>query len=53
MRTKREGLLRNACIVAMNTNANSLEEELEICEKQDTSEVIRHHAKMALEKLRI
>ena len=51
MRAKREGLLRNACIVATNTNSQEL---LPLLQKlsQDKNSVIASHAKWATEKLK-
>lgn len=51
MRTKREGLLRNAAVVAANTAAVSLMPELNIAATEDASDVVRAHALWALGRL--
>lgn len=51
IRTKREGLLRNACIVATNTNCKTVLPELEYCAENDLSDVVKYHAGLALEIL--
>lgn len=50
LRAKREGLIRNACIVAGNLGKKELQEELQVL-TQDASELIREHAAWALEEL--
>lgn len=44
MRAKREGLLRNAAVVAANTGADCVVESLEIASREDPSPVVRQHA---------
>jgi epoxyqueuosine reductase len=44
MRAKREGLLRNAAVVAGNTRAQSVLEDLEIAVCEDPSPIVRLHA---------
>lgn len=51
MRAKREGLLRNAAIVAGNTNCSELRRDLEIVVREDSSPMVRQHALWALYKL--
>lgn len=53
MRAKREGLVRNACIVASNTNATLLIPVLEKCIKNESNETILEHAKIALNDLEV
>ena len=48
MRAKREGLLRNATVVAANTHAVGLLTSLEDAVKQDSSPIVRQHAVWAL-----
>lgn len=50
MRTKRRGLVRNACVVAGNTGDRSLLEPLrEVA--QDEDEMLREHAEWAIQRL--
>ncbi len=51
MRPKREGILRNAACVAANTGARDVIPALYDAYKNDSSEVIRHHAGQALDML--
>ncbi len=51
MRTKREGLLRNASVVAGNTVAEQLVDQLSDCVREDPSPVIRSHALWAVAKI--
>jgi epoxyqueuosine reductase len=44
MRAKREGLLRNAAIVAANTAAECVVDSLEAASREDPSPVVRQHA---------
>jgi epoxyqueuosine reductase len=44
MRTKREGLLRNAAVVAANTKAIEVLDSLEAAVRRDPSPIIRSHA---------
>lgn len=44
MRTKREGLVRNAAIVAANTGSEQLLGALETAAREDSSPVVRQHA---------
>jgi hypothetical protein len=53
MRAKRDGLLRNACCVAANTNATSLIPLLGEILRVETSGLIRLSAVYALSKLRV
>jgi epoxyqueuosine reductase len=48
LRAKREGLLRNACVVARNKKYFNLTSLLEDCVSNDSSEIIRSHALWAL-----
>lgn len=50
-RAKREGLVRNACIVAANVKATELLPQLEKLARDDASEVVREHAAWAVEHL--
>ncbi len=51
MRAKREGLLRNACAVAVNKNEVELVSLLRQCVEEDASAVIRQHALWASAEL--
>jgi hypothetical protein len=53
MRAKREGLLRNAAVVAANTSAEALIPKLKEAVLEDSSGVVRQHALWALSKLSI
>jgi epoxyqueuosine reductase len=44
MRTKREGLLRNAAVVAANTHSLDLLDSLEAAVREDSSPIVRAHA---------
>ena len=50
-RAKREGLVRNACVVAANVKANRLLPLLQQVATADSSEIVREHAKWAIEQL--
>jgi len=50
-RAKREGLVRNACVVAANIKAKSLLPLLEKVAKEDVSEMVREHAGWAVDQL--
>lgn len=51
MRAKREGLVRNAAIVAGNTHCAELSRDLEIVVLEDRSSMVRQHALWALFKI--
>ncbi len=51
MRAKREGLLRNAAVVAANTGAVELIESLRVAAREDESSIVRQHAVWALTTL--
>ncbi len=51
MRAKREGLLRNACVVAGNLQDLHLVPSLQEVYLQDSSELVRQHAALALEQI--
>lgn len=51
MRAKREGLLRNAAIVAANSRAEGLQAELLAASLEDSSAVVRQHALWAYVEL--
>jgi epoxyqueuosine reductase len=51
MRAKREGLLRNAAVVAANTGAVELIEPLRLAVRDDQSPIVRQHAVWALTNL--
>lgn len=51
-RAKREGLVRNACIVAANVNAAELLPLLQKLACSDSSEIVREHAAWAVEALK-
>ncbi len=51
MRAKREGLLRNAAVVAANTCAVELIEPLRVAAREDKSPIVRQHAVWALTTL--
>jgi epoxyqueuosine reductase len=53
MRAKREGLLRNAAVVAANTGAVELVEPLQGAVREDESPIVRQHAVWALTSLGI
>jgi epoxyqueuosine reductase len=53
MRAKREGLLRNAAVVAANTCAVELIEPLRVAVREDESPIVRQHAVWALTSLGI
>jgi epoxyqueuosine reductase len=44
MRTKREGMVRNAAVVAANTNSTALFDLLAVVAEEDPSPVVRRHA---------
>lgn len=44
MRAKREGLVRNAAVVAANTGASELLGALELAAREDSSAIVRQHA---------
>jgi len=44
MRTKREGLLRNAAVVAANTHAMEVLDSLQVAVREDPSPIVRAHA---------
>ncbi len=50
-RTKREGLVRNACVVAANVGATKLLPLLHNLSKHDKSDVVREHATWAIQQL--
>lgn len=50
-RAKREGLVRNACVVAANVGAKELLHLLEIVAREDASEMVREHAEWAIQQL--
>ncbi|MFA6435676.1 MAG: tRNA epoxyqueuosine(34) reductase QueG [Candidatus Gracilibacteria bacterium] len=50
-RAKREGLVRNACVVAANIKAKSLLPLLEKVAKEEVSEIVREHAEWAVRQL--
>lgn len=51
MRTKRRGLLRNACVVAGNSGDTSLIPFLNKIIAQESDEMLKEHAKWAIERL--
>lgn len=51
LRAKREGLVRNACIVAANVGAHNLLPQLEQRAHTDASPVVREHAAWAVQRL--
>lgn len=50
-RARREGLVRNACVVAANTGAKELLLLLEEVAREDESEMVREHAAWAIKEL--
>jgi epoxyqueuosine reductase len=50
-RTRREGLVRNACVVAANVGATELLPILRDLAKNDSSELVREHAEWAVQQL--
>ena len=50
-RAKREGLVRNACVVTANVGARELLPLLKRISKSDTSELVREHAEWAIRQL--
>jgi epoxyqueuosine reductase len=52
MRAKREGLLRNACVVAGNSGDRDLLDVLCRVAAEDSSDMVREHAEWAVDRLR-
>lgn len=52
MRAKREGLVRNACVVAANTRAEKLSATIESAFMEDPSPLVRQHSLWALVELK-
>ena len=52
MRTKRRGLLRNACVVAGNSGDVSLISDLEGFIRREEDEMLKEHAQWAIEELK-
>jgi epoxyqueuosine reductase len=50
-RAKREGLVRNACVVAANIGASSLLPQLQKLASEDESDLVREHANWAIRQL--
>ena len=51
LRSKRQGILRNACSVAANTGARNLIKDIEKVYLRETDEVIKQHASWAIDAL--